>query len=305
VTKRALLIYNPAARRAPDTARLATAAAAVHGWEVTLQPTDAAGHATALAARASADAFDAVVACGGDGTVNEVANGLASSSTALAVIRGGTANVWAKEIGVRKGPEAALRLLTDGEVRAIDLGRAGERYFVCMAGVGFDAAIVREMLTSSAKQRVGAAAYVWTGFRLVSRYKPGIAELQFDGETTSSPLFWLMVANSRNYGGVLDIAHMAKIDDGRLESLLLRQGGLWTLAKLLPLVFLKRHHRGQMVVHRSIESLEVRTEGLPVQLDGEYAGETPLRFTVADGALRVLVPAGLHSPLFSKTHSLT
>ena len=298
--KRALLVYNPVARRAPKVERLIAAAERIAGWEITLRPTEAAGHATELAARAASEGFDAVVACGGDGTVNEVANGLAGSSTALAVLRGGTANVWAKEIGVPKNLIKALRLLSDGETRSIDLGRAGGRYFVCMAGVGFDAAIVREMLSSSLKKRFGAAAYIITGLRLARRHPATSAELLFDGERVTSDLYWLLLGNSRSYGGMINITNLAKIDDGRLHMYLLRRGGLLRLLWLLPWAVLGKHQQRPHVLHCEIEALDVLTPGLPVQIDGEYAGETPLRFDAIPTALRVIVPRGLSSPLFSR-----
>jgi len=298
VTKRALLIYNSAARHAPKVERLREAAARVDGWEITLQPTDAAGHATELAAGAASERYDAVVACGGDGTVNEVANGLAGSATALAVVRGGTANVWAKEIGVPKDATKALRLLSDGETRSIDLGRADGRYFVLMAGVGFDAAIVRD-IGPIAKRRLGAVAFILSGLRKAIGHRSVTADVQADGQSLSGPMYWLLLGNSRSYGGVVNVTSLAKIDDGRLHLYLLRRGGLLRLLWLLPWVLLGKHHERPHVLHREIATLVVRTPGLPVQLDGEYLGETPIRFAVAPGALRVIVPRGLKSPLFS------
>jgi YegS/Rv2252/BmrU family lipid kinase len=299
VTSRALLIYNPAARKAPALQRLRAAAGGVAGWEIEMAATEAAGHATELARRAASDGLDAAIACGGDGTVNEVANGLAGSTTALAVVRGGTANVWAKEVRVPKDPARALRLLAEGETRAVDLGRAGERYFLCMAGVGFDAGIVRD-LGASAKRRLGAAAYVVHGLGRALTHRSAAAEFQTDGEALPGALYWLLAGNSRSYGGLLDIAYLARVDDGRLELLLLRRGGLLRLAWLLPLVLMRRLHRQRSIVYRRARTAAIETPGLPVQIDGEYLGETPMRFEVAPAALRVIVPRGLRSPLFSR-----
>ncbi len=297
MAKQALLVYNPASRKAPKLERLRAAADGVAGWEIGIESTAAAGHATELARQTAAEGYDAVVACGGDGTVNEVANGLAGSATALAVVRGGTANVWAKEIGVPRQPERALQLLATGETRTVDLGRAGERYFLMMAGAGYDAAIVRD-LAGGLKQRVGAVSYIITGFRHALRYRAVDAELVADGEALSCRLYWLMLSNTRSYGGVLNLAHMAKVDDGKLELLVLSRGGILRFAWLVLFVLLKRHQRRRDVLHRSVSSLEVRTAGLPVQIDGEYLGETPLDFSIATAALRVIVPRGLRSPLF-------
>jgi len=297
-----MLIYNPAARHAPNVEQLRAAAASVDGWQITLRPTEHAKHATALAATAAAEGLDAVIACGGDGTVNEVANGLAGSSTALAVVRGGTANVWAKEIGVPKDATKALRLLSEGEVRPIDLGRAGERHFVLMAGVGFDAAVVRE-IGPVAKRRVGAAAFVVSGLRKAIGHRSVEAELTADDASISGELYWMLLGNSRSYGGVLNVTGRARIDDGRLQMYLLRRGGLLRLLWLLPWVVLGRHYQRPHAVSRDVAALEVRTPGLPVQIDGEYAGETPLRFAIVPQALRVIVPRGLKTPLFRDNHS--
>ena len=294
-----MLIYNPTARGAPKIEHLRHATAQVAGWDIAIKATQAAAHATELAAAAAAESLDAVVACGGDGTVNEVVNGLAGSATALAVVRGGTANVWAKEIGVSKNVEKALRLLSDGETRLIDLGRAGERYFLLMAGAGFDAAIVREMLLGKMKHRIGAAAYMAAGLRRALRHRAVDAELVIDGGTVFCKLYWMMAGNTRSYGGIVNLAHMAQADDGKLELLVLANGGLRRFAWLMLWVLLKRHHKRRDVIHRSITSVEIRTAGLPVQIDGEYLGETPLRFEVAPRALRVIVPKGLKGALFS------
>jgi YegS/Rv2252/BmrU family lipid kinase len=299
MTKRALAIYNPVARGAPPVARLRAAAESLDGWEVSLQETGHAGHATALAREAAQRGLDAVVACGGDGTVNEVANGLAHSQTALAVVRGGTANVWAKEARLPKKVDAAVGLLAEGETRTIDLGLARERYFLLMAGVGFDAAIVREV-SSTLKRRIGAAAYLLHGIQRAITYRTRQAELTADGVSMPDGLYWLLLGNTRSYAGVLNVTHLAQADDGRLDLCLLRKGGLLRLAWLAPWVLLGRHQKRPEVLYQRLTSFEIATAGLPVQVDGEYLGETPMRFEVAPAALRVIVPRALKSALFAR-----
>jgi YegS/Rv2252/BmrU family lipid kinase len=309
VTKRALFVVNPAARGAPPIERLRAAIDGLEGWETSLETTTGPGHATELARSAAERGLDVVVACGGDGTVNEVANGLAGSATALAAVPGGTANVWAKEMRLPRDPSAAVRLLSDGEIRTVDLGRAsairgsasggGDRYFLLMAGVGFDAAIVRRV-SGALKRRLGAAAYLLQGLRCVLSHRAVAADLRADGKPQPDGLYWLLLGNTRSYAGVLNITHQAKVDDGRLDLCLLQRGGLLRFVWLALWVLLRRHHRRAGVLYRKVESLEVRTPGLPVQVDGEYLTETPLRFEVVAGALRVVVPRGLRSPLFGE-----
>lgn len=296
--KRALFIVNPAARNARRFERLPEAIASMAGWEASIAPTEAASHATALAREAARRGIELVVACGGDGTVNEVANGLAGSETALGVVRGGTANIWAKEIGTPKRLDRAVAALANGEPHTIDLGRAGERYFLCVASAGFDAAVVRE-LHGGLKRRLGAAAYALHGLRRTFSYRAVDADVRANGDSLSGPLYWLILGNTRSYAGVLNITDRAKVDDGLIDLYLLRRGGLRRLAWLTLMIALRRHHERANVVSRPLESLEITTPGLAVQIDGEYLGETPMRFEVAPAALRVMVPRGYKGPLFS------
>lgn len=298
VTKRALLIVNPAARGAPPIGKLRAAAEALNGWETSLNETSAAGDATDMAREAARMGIDVVVACGGDGTVNEVANGLAGSETALAAVRGGTANVWAKEIGLPKDPAKAIGLLPNGDRRTVDLGLAGDRYFLLMAGIGFDASIVQRV-SSSLKRRLGAIAYAIPAIGRAFGHRAVEADLVVDGEPKPSPLYWLLLGNTRNYGGVLGLTHMARTDDGLLDVCLLQHGGPPRLAWLALWALFKRHQHRAEVVYEKVRSLDVQTPGLPVQIDGEYLGETPMTFSVAPGALHVIVPHGSENPMFS------
>jgi YegS/Rv2252/BmrU family lipid kinase len=295
--KQALFILNPYARRAPAPERLRAAIDALPGWEAALALTEAAGHATELARDAARRGFDIAVACGGDGTVNEVANGLAASETALAVVPCGTANVWAKEVRIPKKLERAVAVVAGGETRTIDLGRAGDRYFLCVAGAGFDAAMVSEV-GGAFKRRLGAAAYVLHGLRRSLRYRERDAVLRTGAAALDGSLYWLIIGNTRSYGGVLHITDRARSGDGRLDLFLVRRGGLHRLLWIGLMVLLRRHHRQPNAVSAVFEQLRIETPGFPVQVDGEFIGETPLTFEVAPAALRVIVPRGLRSPLF-------
>ena len=154
-------------------------------------------------------------------------------------------------------------------------------------------------MSSKLKQRLGAAAYLLQGARSVFSHRAVTVELLVDGAPLSASLYWLLVGNTRSYAGVVSLTHQAAADDGRLDFCLLEQGGLPRIVWLLPWVLLRRHHQRAHVQYRPVESLEVRTVGLPVQVDGEYITETPIRIDVAPRALRVIVPADLNSPLFT------
>lgn len=309
--RRALFVYNPAARGVPSPSRLQAAVRwlETQGWATSLESTTASMHACELAREAARKGYDVVAACGGDGTVSEVANGLAGSPTALAVIPGGTANVWAKEVHIPRNPLAAAAVIAGGERRRIDLGLAStegefasggsDRFFLLMAGVGLDGQVVGTV-PEGLKRRLGAAAYVAHGLRGALLYRSQLTLLLVDGEPLETHLFWMVAGNTRSYGGVVNVTHLATADDGRLDLCLFRRHGVLRTAAYGLRILAGRHDRCPEVLYRTVESVEVREPVLPVQVDGEYLGETPMIFRAVAGALRVVVPAGLRTPLFQR-----
>ena len=294
----ALLIRNPVARHALDDATLSRVidVAVDAGWQIETSATDREGRGTELARDAAARGVDVVVVHGGDGTLNEAVNGLAGASTAVAILRGGTANVWAKETRTPKHAVKAMRAVVAGERRRVDLGVANGRYFLLMCGVGLDAAIVGRV-GARTKRRLGALAYIIAGVGAVFRIKAWRADVTIDGATEPS-LYWLLAGNTRSYGGMVNITHRAIADDGLVDIALMRRGGVLRVIADGVRMLLRRHERSSNVRYAQTRSLEITTPGIPIQLDGEAYGETPLRLEVAPLALNVIVPAGLRSPLF-------
>lgn len=301
VGRHAWLIINPVSRTLPSPDRMATAPAwlRLRGWTVEERRTEAAGHATSLAREAAERGVDAVVAVGGDGTVNDVVHGLAGSDTALAVIAAGTANVWAREVRLPRHPAAVARLLDQGEVHEIDLGTINGRYFLLMASLGVDSIVV-SAIPPWAKRTFGKAAYVTRGIREAATYPAVRAVIDIDGERLHADLLMLVVGNTRSYGGALKITNRAIADDGQLDVVLYGGSGLPRIAGYLTRTFVGRHVSAPGALYRGARSITVETERpLPIQVDGDVAGETPARFGVQQRALRVIIPPGLHSPLFS------
>lgn len=306
MNRRALFIVNPVARGIPASGKLEMAAAWLEsrGWQATLEPTGGPGHAAALAREAAESRCDVVVACGGDGTINEIVNGLAGSECALAVIRGGTANVWAKEVDVPRDPLAAVRLVSDGRRRRVDLGmvegdNSRRRFFLLMAGVGLDGFIVRRV-PERWKQRLGAASYVLYGLRESLRFRPEKASLLVDGEAVTGDLMWLLAANTRSYGGVINVARDALADDGLLDVFVfLGRGVRQTFAHGLRI--LRSSYEGaENVVRRRAASIDISAPAaLDCQVDGEFLDFAPRAIRVAPLALAVMLPATGGSALFS------
>ncbi|HEY8491344.1 MAG TPA: diacylglycerol kinase family protein [Dehalococcoidia bacterium] len=303
MSRSALFIVNPAARNLPPPDRLAGAPAwlRLHGWRVTVVETVSAAHATELAAAAARDGLDAVVAVGGDGTVHSVVNGLAGSRTALAVIPAGTANVWAKEARLPRAPVAAAHVLHEGDRRRVDLGRMDGRYFLLFAGAGFDGHVNR-LVPGPLKRRLGAAAYVLTGLREAVRFRPVPARLTLDGQDLVLPLAMLVVGNIRNYGGVTEVTSQAVASDGLLDVCAYTGKSRGRAAANALRTLARRHYGAPGVLYRQAREVAVEAAvPLPVQVDGEDAGDTPVRFTVAPQALTVVVPQGLESPVIPRS----
>jgi diacylglycerol kinase (ATP) len=313
MTRRALLVVNPSARGLPPLRQIQEAAdwLRTRGWDVALETTAAPGEATALARGAASRGISVVVACGGDGTIHEVVNGLAGSEAALAVIPGGTANVWVKDARVPRRPLEAARIIDAGRCRRVDLGliewegrkgqRAERRYFLLMVGVGLDAHVVARV-SQGWKRRLGAAAYVLTAAREALFYRSQPVELELDGrERLSLRLGWMLVGNTRCYGGVTHVASRALADDGLLELLIFPGYNLLRATSYGLATLAGWHYRAPGVTYRQAAEIGVGgPSSLPVQADGEFVGYTPLRLHVVPGALQVLMPDE-PNPLFGAT----
>ena len=236
-----------------------------------------------------------VVACGGDGTVREVANGLVGTETALGVIPAGTANVWAKEARLPRHAETAFQLLPRLRAVKVDTGVLNGEHFLLMCSVGFDAATVRDLDASQSKRLFGRYVFALKGVVEAVTAEPVRARITGDGETLERELLMAVAGNTRLYGGVLHLTRGARMDDGLLD-LALFSGG--SLGRKLALT--ARAVRGQLEGDASSgvsgldyargSTVRIETERpMPVQADGEYIGETPIELGVARQSLRVLM----------------
>jgi YegS/Rv2252/BmrU family lipid kinase len=301
-TKRALAIVNPAAHNVPGHKRLREADRWLReqGWSVEWRETSRAGEAMTLAAEAADRRTPLLLVCGGDGTLNETANGLADSDTAMATIPAGTVNIWAKETGIPRKPIDAVRVALEGERRIVDLGKAGERYFMLMAGYGLDAAIGRRM-SQAVKRRVGAAAYALASLRESLSHRSSRIKLVLDGDEGEADLLMLVAGNTRNYAGLVEITPDARMDDGMLDVCVFEGNGMMDIVLHAARTLLRRHRRSKKVRYRKVRRLELGWERpLPVQLDGDAIEESPQVITIAPSALCVVVPPDPKTLLFSR-----
>lgn len=289
---RASLIYNPAARRLRWRRTRKLRAVLEHlrsfGLTVEVQGTVGSNHATGLVRSALQRGCDLIVACGGDGTVNEVVGGMAGSRVPLLVIPAGTANVLAKEIGLPLGWVEGAGLLRTGRIRRIALGRVGSRPFILMAGIGVDAAVV-SAVNPGLKTLLGQGAFWIASLRQFLSYPFTPFEVQAAGETRQAA--FAVIARARNYGGGFQITGQADLFSEDFQVCLFQSGNRWRFPSYLWNVLRRRHHRLPDVLQFPARSVLVKgSTQIGVQIDGELIGCLPQSVTLQPDALSLLIP---------------
>jgi len=277
---------NPKAVKRIDRVRAYLSA---QGLPFRIRETSAPGDAGVMAREAALEGADAVVAVGGDGTMNEVADGLAGSATRLVFVPHGTGNVFAREFSLPESVEGCMDLLTSGKTISVRLAKANDRHFVLLASAGFDAEVV-ERMNHRQKNLLGIAAYVLCGARHLLRSQPPLW-LEFpDRERVKAQA--VIVARGKKYGGNVTIAPAGDIAGETFQVIALLRKGRWSIAKFALDALRGKHVSSRHVLIRESPSLFVRsTIPSACQVDGEYLGPLPVRFTVTDVLLRIVVPA--------------
>ena len=259
--------------------------------EVVELPTEHSGHGTELARQAVAGGADAVCALGGDGTVNEVINGIAETGVPLLIVPTGTVNVLALELGVPMEPADAIRLAGEGHISWIDLGLANERYFALMAGVGLDALVVNSM-NPALKRALREAAFAVHGVATFFRNDFPLVRVETAEQTSDG--YFVVIGNSANYSGAFGITTKASMRDGLLDVCVLQTLSPLGTAYYWLSALVESHLKHPKVQYWRTESAQVTVvdsdEDVLVQTDGEVAGKLPLLCRVAPRALTVIVP---------------
>jgi diacylglycerol kinase (ATP) len=305
--KKILLIRNPVAGRrrrglVDDVMRLVRA----EGWTVDLVDTAASGDARRIAETCDGARYAVIAVAGGDGTINEVVNGLAARADggpalapALAIVPLGTANVLAHELGLRATASAVARTMIAGRELLVQPGEATgsdlPRHFSLMAGAGFDAKVVAGV-SAPLKRRLGKAAYVWRSMIETHRYRPVRYAVEVDGVAYEAAS--VIVTRSRLYAGPYVVAPSATLGDPRLHVCLFeRWGRLQTLRFGLALLIGRLPTTGgyRVIAGRDVKVSVLSDAGesrsQPVQIDGDNALTLPVSIAIASGAIRLLQPA--------------
>lgn len=282
-----LIILNPAAHS--DRAQRKRAQVESLAHDCVVCATTRTGEAELMARRGIEEGFDKIVAAGGDGTINEVVNGLAGTRATLGLLPIGTMNVFATELGL---PTHDLELCWDiiqaDTTRAVDLPKANQKFFVQLAGVGLDAQVVKET-SNQLKRSFGPVSYLISAVQIAAR-KPPRLFIQSEDATIDEGSF-VLVGNGRLYGGPFPFFKHAVIDDGLLDVIVFKRLGYLEIIKYLQDVIFSSDIRVPEIEYFQTRRLRVESEeAVPVELDGELVGNCPVEFSLFERSLRVLAP---------------
>lgn len=298
-----VFLVNPASangstgRRWPELARRAAAGGLEGDALFSVRP----GHLAELAREAALGGAETLVVVGGDGSVNEVANGLAGigRQPEVAVVPRGTGWDFSRTFGIPRGIDDAVRIALEGDVKVIDLGRASYRawdgseataVFANVASAGMSGAIAKRA-NETTKALGGKASYLWAIFAVFSGWRASEIEITVGDERRRGLMFDVVVSNGRFFGGGLEICPGALPDDGLFDVLTIGDVTRRDLVLTMP-----KMYRGTHLPHPKAELLRgaaatVRSDTpLPIELDGEQPGTTPVTFEVVPQALRLRVP---------------
>ncbi|HTZ86887.1 MAG TPA: diacylglycerol kinase family protein [Solirubrobacteraceae bacterium] len=302
--RRMLIIVNPYASTVSDRLRHLVVYALKGRFEVDAVDTESRGHATVLCREAAHEGYDVVVAFGGDGTVNEAANGLLGSPTPLCALPGGSANVFAKILGIPgdliDATEHLLAMADDWRVRKVDLGIVNDRCFTFNSGVGLDASVVEKVdAKPKLKARYGPYFFTWKALTVAQRYLVRPARLEVETDRGKFPGATAIVQNGAPFtyfhDKPIEIADGAGLDSGELV--------LATLRRATPLAFASIGVRAlssrarvtgnrQIMNTEGLRELTVRSADgrpLPLQVDGDFLGEVQeARYSIKPRALNVV-----------------
>jgi YegS/Rv2252/BmrU family lipid kinase len=282
-----LVILNPAA----DSERAQRKQARVQSLarDCMVCATTRTGEAEAMARRGAAEGFEKIVAAGGDGTINEVVNGLAGTGTTLGLLPIGTMNVFATELGLPVNDlELCWDIVKGDRTRAVDLPKANQKFFVQLAGVGLDAQVVKET-SAQLKRSFGPLSYVISAVQIAAR-KPPKLFIQSEDASIDEGSF-VLVGNGRLYGGRFPFFKHAALDDGLLDVIIFKRLGYLEIIKYLQDVVFSSDIRVPEIEYFQTARLRVESnQTVPVELDGELVGNCPVEFRLQESSLRVLVP---------------
>jgi diacylglycerol kinase (ATP) len=281
--KKARIIYNPTSGRElfkkhlPEVLQKFEQA----GYETSCHATTCEGDAIQAAKVAGERGFDLIVAAGGDGTINEVVNGIAElvERPQLAVIPVGTTNDFARAIGIPlNNVIQAVEVILNGEPQKIDIGRVNDHYFINIAGGGRLTELTYEV-PSKLKTMVGQLAYYLKGMEMLPSIRPSEVEIEYDGKLFQGEIMLFLVSLTNSVGGFEKLAPDSKLNDGMFDLLILKKANLAEFIRVASLALRGEHINDEHIIYTKANRVKVtNNDKMQLNLDGEYGGLLPGEF---------------------------
>ncbi|MFP7171240.1 diacylglycerol kinase [Terribacillus sp. 7520-G] len=280
--KRARIIYNPTSgkeafrRELPDVLEIFEKA----GYETSAHATTCEGDATKAARLAVERGYDLVVACGGDGTVNEVVSGLAEQPNRpkLGIIPVGTTNDLARALFIPRNIKRAAEIIVEGRTRKLDIGKVNDHYFMNIAGGGKLTELTYDV-PSKTKTMLGQMAYYLKGIEMLPSLRPIKVEIEYDGKWFEDEIMLFLVSNTNSVGGFEKLAPDALLNDGLFDLVILRKTNIAEFIRIASLAIRGAHLDHDLVFYTRANRIKVKpADKMQLNIDGEYGGLLPGEF---------------------------
>ncbi|WP_085521091.1 diacylglycerol kinase [Tuberibacillus sp. Marseille-P3662] len=293
--KRARLIYNPTSGREAMRKNVAYILDRLEnaGFEASAHATKGEGDATVAASQAVESHFDLVVAAGGDGTINEVVNGLAEQPhrPTFGILPMGTTNDFARAINMPRDIVRACDVLCEGVSMPIDVGKVNDKYFINISGGGKLTELTYDV-PSKLKTMLGQLAYYLKGMEMLPSIKPTRVRIEYDGRLVEDDIMLFLISNTNSVGGFEKLAPDAKMNDGMFDLLILRKMNLAEFVRLARLALRGEHLQDSKVIYAKANRIKVYSEEtMQLNIDGEHGGDLPGNFVNLYHHLQMIVPS--------------
>lgn len=295
IMKKARIIYNPTSGREAFRKELPHVLERFEqaGYETSAHATTSdEGNAIRAAEHAVERGFDLIVAVGGDGTINEVINGMARKENRpkLGIIPTGTTNDFARALFIPRSIDKAVDIILAGQTMFLDIGKVNEHYFMNIAGGGKLTELTYEV-PSTLKTMLGQLAYYMKGIEMLPSLRPIKAKIEYDGNVIDEELMLFLVANTNSVGGFEKLAPDAQLNDGYFDLLILRKTNLAEFIRLATMALRGTHLEDDRVIYTKAKHIKVTPdEKMQLNIDGEYGGLLPGEFTNLQQHIEFFVP---------------
>jgi diacylglycerol kinase (ATP) len=284
------LLLNPSAGRGRAAKRVGAAVEELQrlGAEVSLGVASSAPHLAELAREASAETWDRIVACGGDGTVHWVVRGLDRERAVLGVLGLGSGNDLSRVLQMPESVAGSCRMLLEGDVVPFDVATANGIPWLGVGALGFDSEVAR-YANDHVKHLRGPLVYLYAIFRVIGKFTPHEVRIEINGESRTEHIMLLAAGNTHRYGGGVSIAPTARPDDGMLDVCIVSECSRWQLLRTLPKAYTGRHVESPFVRIERVDRLAVTgVEPLELFADGEPVTTTPVELAIASQKLQIV-----------------